>query len=172
MNRFDKLIELTNRHYEEAETCANAGAHVAACVMLGAALEASVLGMALCFPDDLKQSTVAPRYKGGKPKPPEKWSLGELLEVAKERGWLPGGLPADADIGVEHALDAGYIGDCAEVVRETRNLLHAGKHISEYVEVIVGPQHYEQSCGVLEVAFWYLRDCLESELRNHMEEQE
>jgi hypothetical protein len=169
---FDKLIELANTYYDEAETCASAGAHVAACVMLGAALEASLLGLALCLPDDLQQSAVAPRYKGGKLRPPEKWSLRELLDVAKERAWLPGGLAPDLDTTVEDALDAGYIGDCAEIVQETRNLLHPGKHTREYVHVTLGPHHYDQSRRIVEDAFAYLRHRLETEFAKHMPEQD
>jgi len=119
--------------------------------MLGAALEAGLLGMVLCCSDDIQSCASVPT-SGGKQKPPLRWSLAELLNVAKEVGWLPANLNLNQDFDSDRA----HVGDYAEVVRMTRNLLHAGNYIAEYEGSRVRKAHYDMALETLEVAFDYL----------------
>lgn len=97
----------------------NGKAYLAGCLMIGAALEASLLAFANCYPDEALSSTVAPN-KGGTIKPLAEWSLAELLAVAKERGWLPSSLSLSEEWDEKKA----HIGDWAEILRQIRNLIH------------------------------------------------
>ncbi len=107
-----ELWRLVDLYRAEAERCQRIGAYLAGCVMLGSALEAGLLLMAECQVKNVGASARVPRTNRGAPKPPQKWTLGELLDVGKDMTWLPAA-PGD-------------VGDYAWAVQKTRNLIHAG----------------------------------------------
>ncbi len=88
---FNELLRLSRLYHREAKKCEAGKAYLAGCVMLGASLEAAVIGMVHCFPEEVAGCDAAPRKKG-QLKPLLKWNLGQLVRVARELGWLPAGL--------------------------------------------------------------------------------
>jgi len=115
----NEVVRLSRIYYREAHKCKNGKAYLAGCVMMGAALEASLLAFVNCYPGEALCSRNVPTKKG-KTKPLVKWSLAELLAVAKERGWLPSGL----SLNEQWAAKKAHIGDYAEALRQTRDLVH------------------------------------------------
>src|SRR6266849_1033548 len=91
--QFKEVMRLCGVYYREAKRCSQAKAYLAGCIMLGAALEAQLVGMIHCFSEDVSGASCVPK-RHGKPKALLQWGLGELLEVSKKLGWLPFGLSA------------------------------------------------------------------------------
>ena len=95
--------------------------------MLGAALEAQLLGMVHWFPQEASRSLAFPKQKGS-PKDLLTWDLGQLLAVSKELGWLRSGLLLDEEWSSRRAR----IGDYADVLRQIRNLIHTGRFVRDH----------------------------------------
>ena len=145
-----ELWRLVDLYRAEAERCQQIGAYLAGCVMLGSALEAGLLLMAECHVNNVQASARLPRTGRGAPKPPRKWTLGELLDVGRDMTWLPAG--------------PGRLGDYAWAVQKTRNLIHAGKYVAEYAGVDVGEEDYERAYTVVQAAFDWLDNTICDEL--------
>jgi hypothetical protein len=145
-----ELWRLVDLYRAEAERCQRIGAYLAGCVMLGSALEAGLLLMAECHVKSLQASARLPRTNRGAPKPPQKWTLGELIDMGKEMTWLPAG--------------PGHVGDYAWAVQKTRNLIHAGKYVAEYAGVDVGEEDYERAYTAVQAAFDWLDNTICEEL--------
>ena len=122
--QYNEVLRLARAYQREAHRCRDSEAYLAGCIMMGAALEASLLAFVNCYPDEALRSTIAPT-KGGIIKPLAHWSFAELLAVAKERGWLPSGL----SLGEEWNDKKAQIGDWSEVLRQIRNLIHPARHM-------------------------------------------
>jgi hypothetical protein len=137
-----ELWRLVDLYRAEAERCREIGAYLAGCVMLGSALEAGLLLMAECQVDNVRASARVPKTNRGAPKPPQKWTLGELLDVGKDMTWLPAA--------------PGQVGDYAWAVQKTRNLVHAGTYVSEHAGVDIGEEDYESTYTVVQAAFDWL----------------
>lgn len=158
MNKSDRLWELIAQYHREAELCAETGAYLAGCVMLGAALEGALIGVAdeEALRADIEKSSHAVRDKNGNLVPAENWPLHRLIALARELNWLPAKLPPDEDIDLDEALEQGDVGDFVEYVREVRNLVHPGKHVREYPDVSIGDKHYEDCYTVFEESLRHL----------------
>ena len=137
-----ELWRLVDLYRAEAERCRNSGAYLAGCVMLGSALEAGLLLMAVCHVEAVLASAKAPRTRREKPKPPHRWTLGELLDVGEDMKWLP--------------ATPGHGGDYAWVVQKTRNLVHPGKYATDHAGVGIGEDDYEVACATVQAAFDWL----------------
>ena len=159
IDRSERLDRLVAQYQREAEVCAEAGAYLAACVMLGAALEGALVAMADlgALRPDIEKSSQAVRDKNGDLVPPESWPFRKLLALAKELNWLPAKLPPDEDIDLNEALERGDVGDFAEYVREVRNLVHPGKYVREYPHVSIGDKHYADCYAVFELSIKHLK---------------
>lgn len=99
--RFETALRLITRFEKEAGKCRDGQAYFAGCVMVGAALEAMLLVMTRTFPHQV-------RYRGHRVA--ERKTLGQLIGIAKECGWLD-------SLGAKHA----------ERILEDRNRLHADR---------------------------------------------
>src|SRR5262245_40631364 len=110
--QFEDLIRLSRLYTSEAKRCMNAKAYVAGCVMIGAALEANLMGMCHLYSEDSPPELV-PQNKG-RPKHLLMWRLVDLLKIAKACGWLPSRLSRHDNWDPDKA----HIGDYAEVLRE------------------------------------------------------
>jgi hypothetical protein len=148
-----ELWRLVDLYRAEAERCRESGAYLAGCVMLGSALEAGLLLMAECQVNNVRASTRVPKTNRGAPKPPQRWTLGELLDVGKDMMWLP--------------ATPGDVGDYAWAVQKTRNLIHAGKYVTEYAGPDVGEEDYERTYTVVQAAFDWLDSRICDELARH-----
>ncbi len=125
--QYQELLRLCGLYRREAKGCMEGKSYLAGCVMIGAALEADLIATCHCFSDKIP-SELIPRKKNSKPKHLLKWSLFELLRVARECGWLPSGLSLDEEWNHQKA----HVGDYAQVVREIRNLIHANRYIIDF----------------------------------------
>lgn len=159
----EKLHDLIELYRAEAQRCRNAKAYLAGCVMVGAALEGALLAMAQCYPEEVQ--AWARKRPGRKLRRDfRRWNLVDLLAVSKHLGWLPAvRRPHD-----ESDADKPLIGDYAEVVREIRDLVHAGRYVREYSEEVISQEHLELSFDVLDAASDWLYAKLEASLREEM----
>lgn len=171
-DRFEFLVGLLGRYEQEAEKSAGAGAYLAGCVMLGSALEGYLLAMTECFREEVERSTSVPRDKHGKLISPYRWDLWQLLDVARELGWLPATLPVNEDMEFEEALEKGDIGDFVEVVREIRNLVHPGKHVRTYPGITVAEEHFQDCYTLVAHAVVHLRKHLIGEIDKGLEKSD
>ena len=122
----DSLARILSFRWQEAQRCVQAGAYLAAVVMMGSILEGILLHR---FENDLevanRASSSPKNQRIGKPKPINEWSLSDLIDVAHEVGWLEGDVKR-----FSHAL------------RESRNLVHP------YVQRLHGDLPDEDTCSI------------------------
>src|SRR5437773_1848747 len=99
---------LTNRWYE-CVTCVEAGAPLAAVVMMGGLLEGLLLARINQLTDKspVFKAASAPRDRTGTPLKLNEWGLKNYIDVAYEVGWIS---QTTKDVG--------------EVVRDYRNYIH------------------------------------------------
>jgi hypothetical protein len=102
------LGEILSDRWEQAQKCLDAGACLAATILMGSILEGMILAVLQKFPKEANMSKAAPLdTKTGKVKYFAEWSLSDMINVAHDVGWL------DLDVKkFSHAL------------REFRNLIH------------------------------------------------
>jgi alkanesulfonate monooxygenase SsuD/methylene tetrahydromethanopterin reductase-like flavin-dependent oxidoreductase (luciferase family) len=156
--RMEKLGDIMVLYRAEARRCRRSKAFLAGCVMVGAALEAALLNMAECYPEEARASAKAPRGN----KALTQWNFAELLDVAKDLGWLPARFIREQD---EFDSEIALVGDYAEVVREIRNLVHAGRYVADYRDTDVTRKHLTLSLEVLQAAVDHLLAKVEGSLR-------
>lgn len=145
VDEFQRVVDLAGEYHDEAVRCADAEAFHAACLMIGCSLEAALLAMAVACEKELRAQDCWPRNK----RPPERWNLGDLTELARKTGWLPAlgdGQPRD--------LNESEVGDAVEFVRWLRDLAaHPGRHVREAPMINVGEAAYRNSYSVLRAVF-------------------
>jgi len=147
VRKLEKTLELFRLYREEAQKCGDAGAHLAGCVLLGSALEAALLAMAQCFPEDVRRTIEAHKSKE-LARPPSEWSLSQLLLLSRDLRWLPSAGPSTDRFNPDKAK----IGDYAEVVRAIRNLLHPSIYLRECPDKSISEKHLRFSFEVLDGA--------------------
>ena len=102
------LADVLSLRWQEAQKCVNAGAYLAAVVMMGSILEGALLYKVESNPMASNRSGSSPKDgRTGKPRPFHDWGLSGLIDVAPDLGWLQGDVRR-----FSHAL------------RESRNLVH------------------------------------------------
>jgi hypothetical protein len=107
-----RLVELAQERREEARRCHEADAHLAACILEGAALEAALLVTALNHEAALRAEDRWPKRRF------DRWDLGLVLELALSEGWI----------------DDDSRGDFAQALVETkkvRNLVHPAAFVRD-----------------------------------------
>ena len=118
----------------EAVRSASAGAFYAAAVMLGSAAEARLLERFLSFPTETYEALEhLPRAEKPRNGDPLHWSLQHMLAVAEHAGWL--GIIEDDDVGAD-------VRPWLLSVRDTRNLLHPGRHARDKPHALIGSEEY------------------------------
>ena len=135
--------------------------------MIGAAFEALLLSFADCYPDEAMSSKLAPRKKG-RVKPLIDWSLSNLLDVAKDRNWLPAALSTDEDWDDAKA----QIGDYGEVIKQIRNLVHPARYATDMPRKRITKKYLEHSFEIIDVAIEYLMDKIGESLHVAIEQEE
>lgn len=153
--RYWKLVELIGTYDRESERCAKVRAYYAACALQGAALEGLLLAMCDAFIDDVR--TVLPTLPPEKrPKGPlTKWSLNDLIVIAKALDWLP---------SRKSKWAKPKLGDWTELVKELRNLVHPGRHINSYPKHRMRKGHYSDAYAILRSVTSHLWDRIEPTL--------
>lgn len=136
--------------------------------MEGAALEAVLLAVANCFPDEALTSAAAPRRKDGTVKPLAEWSLADLVNVAKERAWLPTGLSPD-----ENGDSAKWhIGDYADALRQLRNLVHPIRYAMDMPRKRITERYLESAFEIVDVVVQHLEKKLHDSLKEALYKEE
>ena len=95
--------------------------------MAAAVMETMLILIVNIYPDEAVATNKAPSYHGTV-KPLLRWSLAELLAVAKAADWLPSGL----NLSDEWDNRKAKVGDYAEVTRQLRNLLHPARYMEDH----------------------------------------
>jgi len=157
--RYDALLSLINRYHSEAKKAARARAYYAACVLIGSALEGSLLAMCTLRAKDVEHhlAGLAPNHRP--PKAAQDWVLNQLLAVAAALQWLP---------ARPNKYSRTRLADWAHLVRELRNLVHPGKHVREYPRVRLGRRHWSDAKAVFDLANNSLLDLVLTDLRTEM----
>jgi len=140
--QYEEVLRLARVYQREAEKCREGKAYLAGCILIGAAFEAALLSMAHCFEEDVYA------WKGVSAKPLMKWSLAELLNAAKQLGWLPSRLSPDEEFDSKRA----QIGDYAEAVRQIRNFVHPARYVDDFQGKRVTKRYLETSFEIVETA--------------------
>lgn len=125
--KFEKQKEiqyLAFLYKEEAKKCYQNEAYLSGCILIGAALEALLLSTITTFPELARGAQCIPKSKG-KIKKLDKWSLGELIAVAKEVNWLPSELRLSNKWKIISIEEGNYF----EVIQKTRNLVHPTQYV-------------------------------------------
>jgi len=151
-----RMIDLAVEYHDQAVRCANVGCFPAACVMIGAALEAELVGMALVFEADSKQ-----HWPSGKGRP-ETWGLNDLAVLALDAEWFPSQLP---NVPGQGTVSRAEIKEMLDFVRNVRNrAAHPGRSARE-----PGPEpdqrEYELAYAITRTTFDYTYEHLERERR-------
>ena len=130
-----KAVSHSIKTYEtEAELSANAGAYYAACVTLGSAAEARLLAMCLNnVPDVSSVLATLRRAEAPRNSDPLHWNLEHLVLVAEHAGWIA---------ELEDDFLVVNVAQWLLSLRDTRNLLHPGRHARDRPHVIMGPEAY------------------------------
>ena len=116
----EKIAAIQKRFEIEAEACEKVKAYHAAAIMIGSALESSLLLACLKFPEDTEKAKNAlPKKLQPNNADPRRWALGQLISVTTKAGWI--GEHMFMRIGAQ--LDGKEI---AEEIKEIRNTVHPG----------------------------------------------
>jgi len=156
------LVNLAGSLYEESSLTAKVGAWRSAVILIGASIEAALLGTVVCMEPELR---VAQLWPAGK-RPLTELGLAELVGIATSAGWLPTSTTdrrASADPGT---LVEGDVSDAVDFVRLLRNVLaHPGRHLSDFPWLdaasgeVMRPT-YELCEGIAGEVFTRLRDVI------------
>jgi hypothetical protein len=157
--RYDTLLSLITRYHSEAEKAAKARAYYGACVLIGSALEGSLLAMCTIRAKDVEQYVAGLAPKQRPPKAAQNWVLNQLLAVAAALQWLP---------ARPNKHSRTRLAEWAQLIRELRNLVHPGKHIREYPRVSLGRQHWSDAKAVFDLVNDSLLDLVHADLRTEM----
>ena len=79
-DQYNEVLHLSKACHREVNRYRDSKAYLAGCVMVGAALEDTLLVFANCYPDEATRSTHAPAKKGTI-KSLAQWPLAEILAV-------------------------------------------------------------------------------------------
>lgn len=159
---FLRVVELVGIYDDEATRCAQAGCFHAACVMIGAALEAGLLAMVISFEDELRDQGVWPP---GERRPPTHWPLSALVTVARQAGWLPTRLQS-VDTETADVFAEREVGDVIDFPTPVRNAAaHPGLYVRESLDAQIGEVAYKNAYGIARAAFDHTYDVLERALR-------
>ena len=133
--------------------------------MLGSALETLLMLMINVYPDVVINTGKTPT-KGGRPKPLFKWTLSELLDVAKTVGWLPSALDN------EWSSKKAKIGDYAEESRQIRNLIHPARYAEDHFRKRITARYLAHQFKVVGLCQDWLAYHNAQQLLKHMENKE
>lgn len=124
--KFGKLISdqkmqtILERRWDEVQICLQNSAPLAAAVMIGALLEALLLGRINVLTDKapIFKLRATPKDKSGKALPLQAWKLKDLIEVSAEMKWIR--QPAK---------------QVSTVIRDYRNFIHPERELSSGINI-------------------------------------
>lgn len=162
---FDELLRLGRMYDREARRAGEGKAHLAGCVMAGAALEAILIAMVHLYSFEVPASAVA--KSKGKAKKLLDWTFADLLKAARAASWLPAGL----NLGDKWNRRRAEVGDYAEALRQTRNLVHPSRYVQDHSPSRVTKRYLSGSLETLEAAVSHLELKVHASLRKKMKEE-
>ena len=117
-----KMQTILANRWLECSRCVDAGAPLAAAVMMGGLLEGLLLARILQLADKTQvvNAACAPKDSSGKTRKLPEWGLKDYIDVAHEIGWIS---KTTRDVG--------------EVVRDYRNFIHPQKEQSHGITISV-----------------------------------
>ena len=168
---FGFLLKLMDYYQEEARKCKQADAHLAGCVVLAAAMEAGLLGMAYCLDTEVRGTET---FQRARDKDLRTWALKRLLDLANEMKWLPSNLPLGKEarlsgIKPDEAIERGDVIYLADVVREVRDMIHPGRYVRLWSGVKVTMEYLDSVEERVQIVYDLLYDRLTTVIRNHPE---
>ncbi len=128
--------------------------------LAGAALEATLIAMLHLYGDEV-ESAGQVACQAGKPKPLLTWKFHEMLRTTIAMRWLPHQLPKGAPWNTRLAK----IGDYAEVLQQTRNLIHPARYLQDHSPSRVTRRYVDRSIDVLDIAVQHLNAKVHDSLR-------
>lgn len=161
---FNELLRLSRLYHREANRCMAAKSYLAGCVMIGAALEASLTSMCHLYADEIPRDLL-PKNKTEQ-KPLLEWNLAQLLRVACNCGWLP--LAQDDDRNRRKAK----VGDYAVRLKEIRNFVHPGVYVTDFPKSRMTKWRLERCFDYFEVAIDHLLAKVSASIRKSLAEEE
>jgi hypothetical protein len=164
--QFNELIRLSRLYHREANRCMTAKSYLAGCVMIGAALEASLTCMAHIHADEIPEHLL-PKKKN-LPKPLLAWTLTELLRVARNCGWLPAGLELEEEWNQRKAR----IGDYAVVLKDFRNLVHPAVYLTKFPRRRVTKRRLEFCFDIFKISTDHLLVKIYNHINKYIEKEE
>lgn len=159
----DRLTRLALLYDREAKKCAKGRAYLAACVMQGAALEASLHAMCFLYPEELKRTAVYKRKKFRRKRSKAlDFKYYELINIADELSWFPS---KKITWGKRTTL-AGF----AHELRKLRNYVHPSVWAPERPETMRFTKAvYGVAYEIFDVANSWLIHQVHKSLRRRME---
>lgn len=154
-----ELFNIERRYCCEARKCQQAGAYLAGCVMVGAALEANLMAMVTFHPDEVAAWYMKRYPKKKKVKGLLDWNLGELLDVANELGWLPLNGMLDDD------TKNWPIGAHARIIQRLRNRVHSCRSLKDDADFQFDADTLAASFNVLDGIYLHLHATLFAKMR-------
>jgi hypothetical protein len=144
-----QAIALLLREYEkEILICAQNGAYHAACILIGAAMEARLLLQCLTSPEEVKLA-IDKLSKKPNDKNPFNWGLDTLLNVCEAGGWLP---YQEQDIqNIEKYVLAFSSERGGQFLRYLRNFAHPGKYLRQRPHLILQKEEFEKAHAIYNV---------------------
>ena len=140
----------------EAGICAQGGAYHAAVVMIGAAIEATLMFACLNRLDDaLNARDRLSADKRPARSSPKRWNLQELAIVAEEAGWLPGYELVDGTFPSPAPFARLFSRPLVDMVRKLRNLVHPRRHLSNSTVADV-EREYANARAAYTLLKWHL----------------
>lgn len=120
-----RLVDIAQERRAEAKRCSDAGAHLAACVLEAAALEAVLLVTAANHEEELRARDAWPNGD------PRDWNLGQVFVLAKSEGWF-----RETSVALEEA---------AQVAKWARNLVHPGAFVRDVPHGATLDEHHSRA---------------------------
>ena len=162
-----EFYRLQRFYWREALRCEEAKAYLAGCVMLGSSLEALLMLMVNCHPDEAGGTGKVP-IKNGEPRPLLDWGLAHLLDVAKAANWLPATLDVKKD---DRNNRKAHIGDHAEILRMLRNLAHPARYATDHYHRRVTAKYLKRQFEIVLLCRDWLVQHNNKVLLAHMKEE-
>jgi hypothetical protein len=157
--RLNVLLSLIGRYRSEAEKSASVRAYYAACITLGAALEALLLSMCSMRGEEVEKYVAALATANRPPRKAEQWQFHHLLSAATALKWLP----ARAN---RHSRPK--LAEWVHLVKELRNLVHPGRHIREYSNLKLDKHNWNDAKAIFDLALSSILDLVKTDLRAEM----
>jgi hypothetical protein len=155
-----ELYRLSRFYWREATRCASAKAYLAACTMLGSATECLLILFTNVYFDEALKTPTAIKKKLGT-KSLLRWSLQDLIDVARDARWLKSGLKPGTRF--KHQKSA-KIGDYVDMLRAIRNLIHPLRYAQDHSGQRVTKRYFDHCDEILSLARDWLVERIHADL--------